>query len=144
MTANKAANKPQFALIVISEAVVYFTGAMSPRPDQTFYLSTDQPNIVGRKEDVTTICIKDDMVARQHCRIEWCSKTNTFELMDIRARNQTAVNDKALAQNEAISLKPGDTIWCGRTVFRLHHSIATDEHSLAATNVTKPNAQVNR
>ncbi len=139
MIDDNTANKSQFALVVLSEANVYFTGAMSPCPGDTFYLLTDQPNIVGRKEDVTTICIKDGMVARQHCRIDWCSKTSTFELMDIGARNPTAVNDKTLKNNESVSIRPGDTIRCGRTVFRLHHFLASGQRSLNATNVTETN-----
>lgn len=142
MATNDTTNKCQLALVVISEANLYFAGTMSPCSGDTFYLLTDQPNIVGRKEDVTTICIKDGMVARQHCRIEWCSKTNTFELTDIGARNPTAVNDKTLNRNESVSLRPGDTIRCGRTVFRLLHSYATGEHSMNARNVIETNAVI--
>ena len=139
MIADNTANKAPFALVVISEAHAYFTGAMLPCPGDTFHLLTDQPNIVGRKKDETTICIKDGMVARQHCRIEWRSNTSTFELMDIGARNPTAVNDKTLKQNESVPLKPGDTIRCGQTVFRLHHFLASGEWSLNATSVTETN-----
>jgi predicted component of type VI protein secretion system len=128
MTNNNTVSEPQFALVVLSQAEVYFTGVMSPRPGHIFYLSTEHPNVVGRKEDETTICIRDGRVARQHCKVEWCHKTSAFELVDIATRNRTLVNGIAVMQNEPVTLKPGDTIQCGRTVFRFHASMIPGEH----------------
>ena len=110
----------EFVLLTLSEARIYFTGAMSPRTGQTFPLSKERPNIIGRKDDVTTICIKDGAVAFRHCAIIWCVETGNFNLADIDARkNSTAVNGVCLKQNETVSVQPSDEVRCGRTVFRI-------------------------
>ena len=119
MSTDKSKVESEFGLVTLSEDRPYFTGATSPNCGETFPLSRERSNIIGKKKDVTTICINDRWVARRHCQIVWCAETGNFRVTDIDARNPTAVNGVTLKGDETVSVHPGDEVRCGQTAFRI-------------------------
>ena len=70
-------------------------------------LSLGESYIVGRHPECDVI-LDEAAVSRKHCRID--RVTEGFEIVDMRSRNQTLVNGKALTPDKPRKLAVGDQI----------------------------------
>jgi DNA-directed RNA polymerase subunit RPC12/RpoP len=77
------------------------------------YRLDNETRVVG-SDDGCNICIADDSVSKEHCKIE--VRLGKFTLTDLRSSNGTVVNHKKVRR---ASLSKGDLIQLGRAVFRI-------------------------
>jgi len=78
--------------------------------------SLDRDEIVVGRESDCDVMVPIDTVSRCHCRLH--QRGDAVFLTDLGSTNGTALNDEALAPNEAFALRSGDRIRVGSAIFK--------------------------
>lgn len=134
MSANTFGKKSRFGLVLLSKDFDAVWESMYKTDfhdvGDIFYLDLENPNIIGRNPETTTILASGS--ARTHCEIKWRVDSEDFLLTDIAGVNPTIINDDMMKPKASAVINHGDVIQCGCYIYRFEELSDTETNELSS------------